>query len=159
MQAHHAAVLGTPASDSTAHRARAALNETVQARIATARARERRRVVAAAPAPGRLSLADGGRQTPRGLDRQSAATARKTGSAGRLNSAAHLAQAERRLAEQEFGRTATRRVRGLLSSTVGADGTPRMRRRPLPPPPETRVVGAARPRAACPGSAAPPGAR
>jgi hypothetical protein len=44
LQAHHAAVLGTPASDSTAHRTLAALDEAARARIAKARARVRRHV-------------------------------------------------------------------------------------------------------------------
>jgi hypothetical protein len=44
VQAHHAAVLGTAASDSTAHRALTALDETARARIAKARARIRRHV-------------------------------------------------------------------------------------------------------------------
>jgi hypothetical protein len=44
LQAHHTALLGTPASDSTAHRALAALDESALNRIAKARARVRRRL-------------------------------------------------------------------------------------------------------------------
>jgi hypothetical protein len=44
VQAHHAAVLGTPASDSTAHRALAAQDEPARLRIAKARAKARRHV-------------------------------------------------------------------------------------------------------------------
>ena len=44
LQAHHTALLGSPASDSTAHRALAALDEGALQRIAKARARVRRHV-------------------------------------------------------------------------------------------------------------------
>ncbi|MDH6580757.1 transposase [Kitasatospora sp. MAP5-34] len=44
LQAHHAAVLGIPASDSTAHRTLAALDESARVRITRARARVRRHV-------------------------------------------------------------------------------------------------------------------